>query len=92
MIAGSMDDSTTRIVIDASASSMLLSQGTKTLAAAVFPKSNEARNIIRSALLKSFIFQTLAPAELERLIDVFSPVSCDAGDHIIDQGGLGDFM
>jgi len=50
------------------------------------------REVIRAALKKNFIFQALAPSDVEKLVDVFSPLSCAAGDNVIVQGAPGDYM
>jgi hypothetical protein len=57
-----------------------------------FAKSDAVRELISSALKGNFIFESLTRHELENLIDVFSPISCVAGDEIIKQGAVGDFM
>jgi len=43
-------------------------------------------------LSKNFIFLALSAHDMERLIDVFCPVSCAEGEDIIEQGAQGDFM
>jgi hypothetical protein len=50
------------------------------------------REAIRAALKKNFIFQALAPSDVEKLVDVFSPQACAAGENIIEQGAQGDYM
>jgi len=58
----------------------------------VYQKPESVREIIRTALKRNFIFQTMEPSALERLIDVFKPVHCRLGENIIEQGTTGEFM
>jgi hypothetical protein len=58
----------------------------------VYEKPDAVREIIRTALKRNFIFQTMEPSALERLIDVFRPLTCKKGENIIEQGQTGDYM
>jgi len=58
----------------------------------VFKKPENVRKIIRTSLEKNFIFQALSKTDIEKLIDVFKPVSCALNEAIIEEGSQGDFM
>jgi len=70
----------------------LLSAETKTSETNILVKTSSTKKKIRSALKKKFIFGYLSYENLERLIDIFSPKTCEIGDEIIKQGTCGDFM
>jgi hypothetical protein len=63
-----------------------------TIKAKVYKKSEAVRNLIRTALKKTFIFRSLTSVQLESVINVFSPFTCVVGETIINQGAAGEYM
>lgn len=55
----------------------------------IVPKSDTVRLLIQNGLKGNFIFDSLSQQQLDRLIDVFTVVKCQAGDTIIEQGASG---
>mmetsp|Transcript_39656 Transcript_39656/g.51136 ORF Transcript_39656/g.51136 Transcript_39656/m.51136 type:complete len:1011 (-) Transcript_39656:146-3178(-) len=58
----------------------------------LIPKSDDSRYLIMNAIKGMFLFESLNSRELNDLIDIFAPKSCNEGDTIIEQGDTGDFM
>jgi hypothetical protein len=79
-------------VIDASSSGSMRGLSMDESKLKGVPKSPEIKNLINAALKGKFMFASLNSAQLVKLIDVFSPVVCKAGEKIIEQGGVGDYM
>jgi hypothetical protein len=87
------DSNVTLGVIDTTSTIKLGADGNPVMDnAQVYQKPEAVREIIRTALKRNFIFQTMEPSSLERLIDVFRPVHCKVGENIIEQGTTGEYM
>lgn len=56
----------------------------------VVPKSDASREVIRTALKRSFIFESLGPEDQAEMIDSMTKVEASPGDRIIVQGDSGD--
>jgi hypothetical protein len=55
----------------------------------IVPKTDSERTLIQNGLKGNFIFDSLSQQQLDRIIDVFRPVKCAAGETIIQQGASG---
>jgi CRP-like cAMP-binding protein len=53
-------------------------------------KDRATTNKLIEIVQNHFLFAHLAPAELEAIVEVMTPVDCEAGDAIIRQGDKGD--
>lgn len=56
------------------------------------PKSDEAKDRIRTVLSRSFLFQSLDPKDLEIVLGAMEEVSAAEGDRVIQQGEDGDSL
>lgn len=58
----------------------------------VFPKSEEAKQVLKKKLLQAFMFNALEEAELAIVLDAIEEVRAKAGEKVITEGDQGDCM
>jgi cAMP-dependent protein kinase regulator len=58
----------------------------------IYPKSEETKTCLFSALMLHFLFETLTEKELVQIVDCMKPVEAAAGQVIIKQGDPGDLF
>jgi cAMP-dependent protein kinase regulator len=59
---------------------------------AVFAKPESAKVFLRSAISAHYLFESLGPEDLNRIIDCMRPTFASVGEFIIRQGELGDLF
>lgn len=58
----------------------------------IYKKTQTNRDLIMSVIKKKYIFSSFSKNELEELIDVFEPISCQIGTEIVKAGYTGKYM
>jgi hypothetical protein len=56
------------------------------------PKTDKLRKLISAALKQQILFESLSSQQIDDIVDVFAPMSCSAGEIIINHGVTGDYM
>ena len=56
----------------------------------IYPKNEESKSIIRYALSRHYLFETLGEDDMERIVDCMRPVTYNKSDIIICEGDFGD--
>ena len=60
--------------------------------ATVVPKNDETKGAVRARLMKSFLFNSLDPKDLEIVIDAMTEVKLVPGQTVIKEGDDGDYL
>jgi cAMP-dependent protein kinase regulator len=60
--------------------------------ATVVPKNDETKQAVRARLMKSFLFNSLDPKDLEIVIDAMTEVKLSPGQTVIKEGDDGDYL
>lgn len=58
----------------------------------VFPKSEEAKQVLKKKLLQAFMFNALEDAEMSIVLDAIEEVKVSTGQKVITEGDQGDCM
>jgi CRP-like cAMP-binding protein len=61
-------------------------------ALAVHAKTEKSRDFLIGALTLHYLFESLGPEDLERIIECMRPFSAKAGETVIREGDLGDLF